>query len=255
MYIFPLTPDNRKREGVCHMLESMKQRMDNMWRRLAGWGEAAASGAVAFARCREKRRRLGYYTGLALLLTLLGVGSHAWRTRGASDAPESGEAPRAAALARIPTLAPAPFLEPMPPATPEPVRWVWPLEGEILSGYSPDAPVWSQTLAQWQTHAALDIAGSPGEAVYACRDGTVAEKWSDRLWGNVIVIEHDEGYRSTYAGLNTLEMVNEGDSVEAGQVIGSVGQSAVCEAELGWHLHFELARAGESVDFRKLSVA
>ena len=51
------------------------------------------------------------------------------------------------------------------------------------------------------------------------------------------------------------EMVNEGDSVEAGQVIGSVGQSAVCEAELGWHLHFELARAGESVDFRELSVA
>ena len=41
---------------------------------------------------------------------------------------------------------------------------------EILAEYAPDAPVWSETLGQWQTHPALDIAGSPGEAVYACRD-------------------------------------------------------------------------------------
>ena len=37
-----------------------------------------------------------------------------------------------------------------------------------------------------------------------------------------------------------------------GQVIGSVGQSAVCEEELGWHLHFELTRNGEPADLAEL---
>ena len=237
------------------MLESMKRLLDGLRRRCSGWGDATVSGAMGVLRSREKRMRLGYYAGLALLLTLLGMGSWAWRSRVAAGGDAPKEAPRAAAAMRMPTLAPALFSDPVPTATPEPVRWVWPLEGEILTGYSPDAPEWSQTLGQWQTHSALDIAGSPGEAVYACRDGVVSEKWSDRLWGNVIVIDHDDGYRSTYAGLNTLEMVEEGDSVQAGQVIGSVGQSAACEAELGWHLHFKLTKAGESVDFRELPVA
>ena len=58
-----------------------------------------------------------------------------------------------------------------------------------MAEYAPDAPVWSETLGQWQTHPALDIAGSPGEAVYACREGVVSEAWSDRLWGNVVVID------------------------------------------------------------------
>ena len=47
-------------------------------------------------------------------------------------------------------------------------------------------------------------------------------------------------------------MPSEGDAVSMGQVIGAVGQSAACEAERGWHLHFEMARGGEPVDFRTL---
>ena len=129
---------------------------------------------------------------------------------------------------------------------------MWPLEGEIVNGYSPEKLVWSETMGQWQTHAALDIAGSPGEAVYACRDGVVADAWRDRLWGNVIVIDHDDGYRSTYAGLNTLNLVSPGDTVQGGQALGAVGETAVCEAESGWHLHFALEKAGKSVDFQAL---
>ena len=201
-------------------------------------------GITDIVRTPQKRLQVVRCLGLALLLTVLGLASHAWRTReNAGDAP-SPTTPRAAAAMLGPTLEPAP--------TPEPVTWSWPLEGECLADYSPDAPVWSETLGQWQTHPGLDIAGSPGEAVYACRDGVVSEAWNDRLWGNVVVIGHEEGYESTYAGLNTLEMVGEGDAVKAGQVIGSVGCSAACEAERGWHLHFELTKDGEPVDFRTL---
>ena len=196
------------------------------------------------AQTREKRQLLFRYAGLAMLLAALGLGSYAWRTKGKSGNAVPSTPPRAAAAMLVPTLEPA--------STPEPEYWTWPLEGECLADYSPDAPVWSETLGQWQTHPGLDIAGSPGEAVYACRDGVVSEAWNDRLWGNVVVIRHDEGYESTYAGLNTLELVSEGDAVKAGQIIGSVGQSATCEAERGWHLHFELTKDGEPVDLKML---
>ena len=227
-------------------MKSIKKRLAGIGRRFGGRWNRLVTGTKGILQSRETRMRGGYYMGLALLLGLLGLGSHAWRMRGQSPEAVTLPQPRAAMAMGVPTLAPAPS------ATPEPVRWAWPLEGEILAEYAPDAPVWSETLGQWQTHPALDIAGSPGEAVYACRDGVVSEAWRDRLWGTVVVIEHDDGYRSTYAGLNTLNMVAEGDTVSMGQVIGSVGQSAACEAERGWHVHFEMTKDGDSVDFRKL---
>ena len=98
---------------------------------------------------------------------------------------------------------------------------------------------------QWQTHPAVDILGSPGEAVCACADGTVIDAYRDSLWGNVIVLEHADGLTSTYAGLNTLNMVTVGETVRAGETISAVGQSASCETELPAHLHFALERDGE----------
>lgn len=194
---------------------------------------------------RQAWGRIGWYAALALLLALLGGGSYAYRNRGRTEAKAPVEPPAAIS-------AQAPIFQPTPEPTPEPILWQWPLEGEIVGTYSPEEPVWSSTMQQWQTHAALDIAGSPGEAVYACREGTVLDAWSDRLWGNVIVLDHGDGYQSTYAGLNTLNMVAVGGAVAAGQVIGSVGQSAACEAEEGWHLHFELTLDGAPVDFAAL---
>ena len=228
------------------MVNRIKCALVGTGRRLSGWLTRARRGIAAVLRSGEGRRRLGYYAALALLLVLLGSASYAWRARRESAAPQRDLTPREVISLRVPSLPPE--LR----ATPEPVRWAWPLEGELLGAWSPLEPVWSETLGQWQTHPALDIAGSPGEAVYACRDGVVADAWSDRVWGNVAVIDHDEGYRSTYAGLNTLEMVNVGDEVTMGQVIGSVGQSAACEADRGWHLHFELTKDGEPADFQAL---
>jgi len=227
-------------------MQNVKKGLDRAGSWLAGRWNRLKTGVIGVLRVREKRMCAGYYLGLALLLALLGLGSHAWRVRSreAKDAP--ADAPREAMAVQLPTLAP------VPEATPEPVVWTWPLEGELIGEYAPEDPVWSETLGQWQTHPALDIVGSPGEAVYACRDGVVSETYSARLRGNVVVIDHEGRYRSTYAGLNTLEMAEEGDAVKSGQVIGSVGQSAACEAEQGWHLHFELTKDGAPVDFRTL---
>ena len=218
---------------------------------LSGCAEGARRGMrAALARLkgfgfgREQWRRLGAYAALAALLATLGAASSAYRARRlarpASDPP-------ARSVLSVRTEA-----QPDPSPTPAPAQWVWPLEGEIVGSYAPDAPVWSATLAQWQTHPALDIAGSPGEAVYACADGVVADAYCDRLWGNVIVLEHADGYRSTCAGLNTIKLIELGALVKAGDIISAVGPSLPCEADLPAHIHFELTQSGEPVDFGTL---
>ena len=206
-------------------------------------GKSTIAGALRQRlRTREGISAACRYGALALLLAILGCASYAYRARMENAAEEPG--PRAEAAVRLAQTTPEP--------TAAPAAWVWPLEGEIVAGYAPEEPVWSETLGQWQTHPALDIAGSPGEAVVACRDGVVADAWNDRLWGNVIAVDHDDGYRSTYAGLNTLKLVAPGERVSAGQIISGVGNTATNEADLGWHLHFELSRDGRSMDFGAL---
>ena len=197
---------------------------------------------------REFRQHGLWYASMAVLLTLLGLGSYAYRTRNlpphASEKPE--ELPAQAAAAPVQADLWTPFETPGPTEEPAPV-FVEPLAGEVIGEYAPDALVWSQTLGQWQTHPAVDILGSPGEAVCACADGTVIDAYRDSLWGNVIVLEHADGLTSTYAGLNTLNMVTVGETVRAGETISAVGQSASCETELPAHLHFALERDGEPV--------
>lgn len=218
------------------MLEKLKKPLDR--------GRTLASRLYAWAR-RALNGRLGFYAALALLLTLLGLASHAYRERSAERArADAVDAPKPVAAMRQSESASEPEADAP--------KWVWPLEGEIIGAYSPGEPVWSDTLGQWQNHPALDIAGTPGEAVFACADGTVSDAWSDRLWGNVIVIAHEDGYASTYAGVNTLKLVSPGDAVAAGDVISAVGAGAESEADLPAHLHFELKRDGESVDIRDL---
>ncbi len=194
---------------------------------------------------RGQRSRICYYAALAALLARLGSASYSYRLRDNKSDLNTSEAYRSAVAMNSP--------EPSPAPTPVPVEWVWPLEGEIIGEYAPDTTVWSSTLGQWQTHPAVDIAGSPGEAVCACAAGTVTDAWQDALWGNVIRICHPGGVTSTYANLNTLNMVEIGRDVSAGEVISAVGQSAGCEAEMPWHLHFSVERDGEPVDFFTLA--
>lgn len=212
-----------------------------------------------FAAFVKKRniRRLSWYAGLALLLTALGMASYGFRNRAAvryerrETAPEAPIAAMAGAtaspsewLTALPTPAPAP--------TPEPLVFCWPVTGEIVGSYAPDALVWSETLSQWENHPALDIAAATGEAVSACAAGVVSDAWDDPLWGKTIEIEHAGGYVSTYANLSTLALVNVGDAVSAGQTISAVGHTALCEAEMSGHLHFALSKDGETVDFEKI---
>jgi murein DD-endopeptidase MepM/ murein hydrolase activator NlpD len=94
-------------------------------------------------------------------------------------------------------------------------------------------------------HAALDYSGSAGDPVYAVDSGVVVYSgWSNFGYGNLIVIDHGNGWVSAYAHLNDV-YVYCGQSVFQGATIGPMGSTGNSS---GPHLHFELSINGAKVN-------
>jgi len=125
---------------------------------------------------------------------------------------------------------------------------VSPLQGEVVAAFSVDELIYNETLADWRTHDGMDIAAQQGTAVTAACAGTVVSITDDTLMGTTVVLEHRDGYQTTYANLQAKPTVSEGESVSAGQVIGAVGTTASAESAQGPHLHFSVAKNGDAVD-------
>lgn len=126
-------------------------------------------------------------------------------------------------------------------------RTVWPLEGEISREFSMDHLQYDPTMADWRTHDGVDIAAEVGTKVSAIRSGTVQNVYVDDLLGSCVIIDHGEGLVVTYANLEQIPTVYTGDSVQAGDVIGSVGETAAAESAQESHLHLSAALNGASV--------
>ena len=143
------------------------------------------------------------------------------------------------------TLPPSEPLD-LTPAPPSLV--VDPLVGETLAAFSMDELIYSETLGDWRTHDGMDIAAPIGTQVCAASLGTVTDVRDDDLMGTTVVIAHDDGCDTIYANLQAMPAVAVGDEVTAGQVIGSVGKTALGESALPSHLHFAVTRDGEFID-------
>jgi len=129
-----------------------------------------------------------------------------------------------------------------------PELFVWPTTGTIETPHSVAALVYSRTMADWRTHSGIDIATGLGSKVIAAAEGTVEQVFSDDMYGTTVVIHHGGGLRSIYSNLAEKPTVAVGDSVSLGDVIGSVGQTALAEVGDVHHLHFEMTLDGEAVD-------
>lgn len=125
---------------------------------------------------------------------------------------------------------------------------VMPVNGEILNPFSNGELVKSETLGVWKTHDGVDIKADLAQPVKAMNKGRVTKIWEDALWGNCITIDHGNGVIGHYYNLSKEMSVSEGDEVNAGEVIGSVGDTAQAEAAELSHLHFGLKKNGEWID-------
>ena len=141
-----------------------------------------------------------------------------------------------------------PVMEPAPIEAAEPMVVVSPLAGDAVAVFSVDQLIYDATLGDWRTHDGIDIQAPAGTAVAAAAAGTVLSVEEDHRLGSTIVVDHHNGFVTTYASLQPDTAVLAGDSVSAGGIIGTVGNTSLSEAGLGAHLHFAVTENGEAVD-------
>lgn len=122
------------------------------------------------------------------------------------------------------------------------LKFTKPVEGEISKEYAQENLVYSETLQEWVTHSGIDIKADKTTVVKSAEKGTVKTIKNDPRYGLTIVVEHANGYKTVYANLLTSEFVVEGEKVEKGQSLGTVGNTAAFEIADEPHLHFEILK-------------
>lgn len=115
-----------------------------------------------------------------------------------------------------------------------------PVSGTQVMEYAMETLQYNETTRDWRTHDGLDIAADAGTEVVAAADGQVYTIYQDDIMGTTVVIRHTGGYTTKYASLDENLAVSVGDRVTRGQVIGTVGNTALVETVMGPHVHFSV---------------
>lgn len=111
------------------------------------------------------------------------------------------------------------------------ISWGWPANGKVIQGFT-------------QTTKGIDIAGNAGDAIEAAANGKVMYSGNGvRGLGNLIIVNHDNGFITAYAHNRTL-LVKAGQDVKKGAKIAEMGQTDAASVRL----HFEVRRQGTPVD-------
>ena len=126
----------------------------------------------------------------------------------------------------------------------EELKFCAPVSGEIIKDFATDTLIYSNTLEEWTTHTGIDIKSNKTTIVVASEKGIVESIKTDPRYGLTITISHENGFKTMYSNLLTTEFVTEGENVEKGQTIGTVGESSSFEIADEPHLHFEMYKDG-----------
>jgi lipoprotein NlpD len=151
--------------------------------------------------------------------------------------PPPAEEPATTPAAPPPAVTPA--APPEPVETPKPTRaadagvinWAWPASGQVMQVFNANSK-------------GIDIAGNPGDPVTAAADGKVMYSGNGvRGLGNLIIINHNNGFITAYAHNRAL-LVKTGQDVKRGTKVAEIGQTDSTSPRL----HFEIRRQGTPVD-------
>ena len=126
-------------------------------------------------------------------------------------------------------------------ATPTDRLFIMPVAGQRTSSFGMRVdPI--EHDERW--HGGVDLAAPAGTPVRAAAAGHVVFSGTQPGYGNVVVIEHAEGYSTLYAH-NAENLVSVGTPVSQGQPVAAVGSSG---RGTGPHLHFEVRKDGQQLD-------
>ena len=194
---------------------------------------------------------LGYYIALALCAVAIGIAGFLYYRNNEKPTPSADGN-------TVVTPDDTPVVATNPDGTPtkdsdkttqkQPLKTVSPLKGETVAVYAMDSLTYNATTRDWRVHNGIDIAAEAGAEVCAAADGEVYTVYEDEQMGMTVVIRHQDGYTTRYSSLAETVAVNPGDIVVAGQVIGTVGNTALMESAIGDHIHFSVTCDGEAVN-------
>lgn len=196
----------------------------------------------------------GFYIALVLCLAAIGVAGYFVLVQQAKVAEEGKDKPvvrqeevEDVQRAQMPEADPEPVQETLEPEELLP-QVCSPLDGTTVTVFSMTELMYDETMADWRTHDGVDIRAEEGDAVKTAAAGTVKEVRYDDLMGVTVVISHADGYETQYSSLQQEPPVEQGKTVEAGDIIGLVGSTAAAEGDVGPHLHFSVSKDGKVVD-------
>ena len=115
-----------------------------------------------------------------------------------------------------------------------------PVSGDTIKDYAMDCLSYNETTRDWRVHNGIDIAAEAGTQVCAAAPGTVYSVFKDDTMGHTVTIRHDGGYVTKYSSLGDDISVKAGDTVNMGDVIGTVANTSLLETAQGDHLHFSV---------------
>lgn len=118
----------------------------------------------------------------------------------------------------------------------------WPVSGQIVMDFSDDTAVYDKTLALYRTNDSISIASDAGTDVLASAEGIVEDIFDDNEKGKTVVINHGNGWKSTYSQLDNKVNVDKGQVVKEGQTIGKIGAPSNYSVLLGPHLNFKITK-------------
>ena len=118
-------------------------------------------------------------------------------------------------------------------------RFWWPCQGPVTSPFGARHIFGADSF-----HRGTDIAAPAGTEICAAAAGTVCWAGEQGSYGNLVQVDHGNGYVTCYAHCSEL-LVNEGDWVEQGQTVALVGSTG---RSTGPHCHFEIRWQGEPFD-------
>lgn len=126
--------------------------------------------------------------------------------------------------------------------------WLWPLDGAVVAAFSSDTLTYNKAMGDWRTHSGIDLAAELGQSVTAACAGTVISIHEDALLGETVVMDCGNGLTVSYSNLAEEVAVSSGEHLSAGDIIGTVGNTAAGEAgDTPW-LHFAVRLNEEPVN-------
>ena len=124
--------------------------------------------------------------------------------------------------------------------------FTFPVSGTVSSSYGKRKDPFT---GESDFHHGIDIASAAGSEIFAAGPGRVVFSGWKKGYGNVVEIDHGDGFRTLY-GHNDKNLVSVGEEVTSDQLIAHVGSTG---RSTGPHLHYEVRKNGEPINPEKVT--